>query len=150
MVAQVLADAEVPVRVVGRHAAKLGLCERWGIKSRHTKDVQPRGDQDVVVDCTGSADGLKKAAAMCRPRGTIVLKSTFAGGEPINLSPLVVDEISVVGSRCGPFRPAIKLLAERRVDVLPLISRRFTLDDAPAAVKHAGTPGVLKTIVTVK
>ena len=148
LVAQVLADAGCPVRVVGRHEAKLAVCERWGIKTRLADDVTPRGDQDVVIDCTGNAAGLATALAMCRPRGTLVLKSTFAAGEPVNLSPAVVDEITVLGSRCGPFRPAIAALAEGRVDVGPLISRRMRLDDGPEVLRTAARRGTLKVIVT--
>ena len=149
LVAQVLRDAGCPVRVVGRHEAKLALCERWGIKSRLSADVRPRGDQDVVVDCTGSAAGLETAVAMCRPRGTIVLKSTVAAGAPLNLSPAVVNELTILGSRCGPFKPAIKALAERRVDVHSLISRRMRLDDGPDLLRAAAAPGVLKVLVDI-
>jgi threonine dehydrogenase-like Zn-dependent dehydrogenase len=148
LVAQVLHDAKAAVRVVGRHEAKLALCERWGIKARLADEVQPRGDQDVVIDCTGSASGLKTALAMCRPRGTLVLKSTYAKPAEIDLSPAVVDEIKVIGSRCGPFKPALQLLAEARVDVHGLISRRMKLDDGPELLRAAGRPGVIKVLVT--
>ncbi len=149
LVAQVLHDADCAVRVLGRHEAKLALCERWGIKARLASEVQARQDQDVVVDCTGSAAGLEAAVAMCRPRGTVVLKSTVAAGAPLNLSLAVVNEITVLGSRCGPFKPAIKALAERRVDVHSLISRRMRLDDGPDLLRAASAPGVLKVIVNV-
>ena len=147
LVAQVLADAGCPVRVVGRHEAKLALCERWGIKTRLADDVTPRHDQDVVIDCTGNASGLATALAMCRPRGTLVLKSTFSAGEPVNLSPAVVSEVTVLGSRCGPFRPAIAALAEGRVEVHPLIARRMRLDDGPEVLRTAARRGVLKVLV---
>ena len=148
LVGQVLADAGCPVRVIGRHEKKLALCEKWGIKSRPVGEVRPRHDQDVVIDCTGSAAGLELSAAMCRPRGTLVLKSTVAGGAAMNLSGIVVDELTVVGSRCGPFRPAIQALAERRVDVGSLVSRRMKLDDGVEALRAAGQPGVLKVLLT--
>src|SRR5258708_36491879 len=102
---------------------KLALCEKWSIRSRPVVDIVPRHDQDVVVDCTGSASGFELAMAMVRPRGTIVLKSTVAQGKPLNLAPLVIDEINVIGSRCGPFREAIRALAEKSVDVASLIHR---------------------------
>ena len=89
--AQVLRNAGARVRMIGRNPAKLALCERWQIKSRSIGDIVPRGDQDVVVDCTGNADGFEIALAMTRPRGTLVLKSTFAAGKPLNLAPVVVD-----------------------------------------------------------
>jgi len=147
LVAQVVNNLGVPVRVIGRDAAKLSLCERWQIRSRHVKDIQPRQDQDVVIDCTGSADGLELAMRLVRPRGTLVLKSTFVPTRPVDLAPLVVNEINLVGSRCGPFAAAIALLADRAVDVASLISRRFKLAEAPAAIEHAQQPGVLKVLM---
>jgi threonine dehydrogenase-like Zn-dependent dehydrogenase len=86
---------------------------------------------------------------MVRPRGTIVLKSTAAAGKAVNLAPLVIDEINVVGSRCGPFREAIRALAEKRIDVASLIHRRMRLDQGVEAMELAGRPGVLKVIVTM-
>ena len=149
LVAQVLQDAGCPVRVIGRHPDKLALCEKWSIRSRPVSDVAPRHDQDVVVDCTGSASGFELAMQMVRPRGTIVLKSTVAAGKALNLAPLVIDEINVVGSRCGPFREAIRALAEKRVDVASLIHRRMRLDQGVDAIELAARPGVLKVILTM-
>jgi threonine dehydrogenase-like Zn-dependent dehydrogenase len=150
LVAQVLRDAGCPVRVLGRHPQKLALCEKWSIRSRPVADILPRHDQDVVVDCTGSAAGLELAMQMVRPRGTIVLKSTAAAGKSLNLAPLVVDEINLVGSRCGPFREAIRALAEKRIDVASLIHRRIRLDQGIEAMDLAGRPGVLKVILTME
>ena len=147
---QVLRNAGYPVRVVGKHAEKLALCERWQIRSRLLDDIVPRHDQDVVVDCTGSAAGLELAMAMVRPRGTVVLKSTVAAGRAVNLAPLVIDEVTVLGSRCGPFREAIRLLAEKRVDVVSLIGRRMRVEQGVEAMRVAGSPGVLKVIVTMR
>jgi threonine dehydrogenase-like Zn-dependent dehydrogenase len=149
LVAQVMRNAGYPVRVVGRHQAKLDLCERWSVPGRLVGDVTPRHDQDVVVDCTGSAAGFEMALAMVRPRGTVVLKSTVAAGKPLNLAPVVIDEVTVMGSRCGPFREAIRALAERQVDVTSLIHRRMKFDDAVEAMAVAGTPGVMKVVVGI-
>ena len=149
LVAQVLRNAGCPVRVIGKYPDKLALCERWQIRSRPLADIAPRHDQDVVVDCTGSAAGFELAMQMVRPRGTIVLKSTFAAGKPLNLAPLVIDEISVIGSRCGPFREAIRALAEKSVDVTSLIFRRMRLEQGVEAMDLAGRPGVLKVLLTV-
>jgi threonine dehydrogenase-like Zn-dependent dehydrogenase len=104
----------------------------------------------VVVDCTGSADGFEMAMQMVRPRGTIVLKSTVAQGKPLNLAPLVIDEVNVVGSRCGPFREALRALAEKRIDVASLIHRRMKLDQGVAAMELAGRPGVLKVLLSME
>ena len=150
LVAQVLRNAGCPVRVIGKHADKLALCEKWQIRSRPLDDIIPRHDQDVVVDCTGGADGLELAVQMVRPRGTVVLKSTFASGKPLNLAPVVIDEITIIGSRCGPFREAIRALSERQVDVTSLIYRRMKLEQGVEAMDLARRPGVLKVILTME
>jgi alcohol dehydrogenase len=150
LVAQVLRNANCPVRVIGRHAEKLALCEKWQIRSRPLADIAPRHDQDIVVDCTGSAAGFELAMQMVRPRGTIVMKSTVAAGKPMNLAPLVIDELTVIGSRCGPFREAIKALAEKQIDVASLIHRRLRLDQGLEAMDLAGRPGVLKVLLTME
>ena len=149
LVVQVLRNAGAKVRAVGRNPRTVALCERWGIRARLLDEITPRHDQDVVVDCTGSAAGLETAVAMCRPRGTLVLKSTVADGKPLNLAPVVVDEITVLGSRCGPFRPAIEALSRRDVDVYPLIDARMKLEDGVAAMQRAQQSGVLKVILTM-
>jgi threonine dehydrogenase-like Zn-dependent dehydrogenase len=147
LVAQVVRAAGAQVRVLGRHANKLQLCERWGIPGRLADDVRPRKDQDVVIDCTGRSNGFELATKLVRPRGTIVLKTTVADNRPLNLAPLVIDEVTLIGSRCGPFGPALKLLAEKRVDVASLISRRFRLERGVEAIAHAGRPGVMKVLI---
>jgi threonine dehydrogenase-like Zn-dependent dehydrogenase len=101
----------------------------------------------LVVEATGSEAGLAQAIAAVRPLGTLVLKTTLAVAHRIDLAPLVIDEIRVVGSRCGPFAPAIELLASGRLDPTPLIHERFPLDRAVRALKRAGEPGVLKVLV---
>lgn len=150
LVAQVLRNAGCPVRVIGKHPEKLAMCEKWSIRSRPLDDIKPRHDQDVVVDCTGSASGFDLAMQMVRPRGSIVLKSTFASAKPLNLAPLVIDEIVVIGSRCGPFREAIRALAEKSIDVVSLIHRRMKIEQGPEAITLAARPGVLKVILTME
>jgi len=157
--AQVLSKLNATVRCIGKHEAKLGLCEKWGVKHRLLGDVGLRQDQDIVVDCTGSATGLTTAMAMVRPRGTVVLKTTVApptvGGSgtapppPLDLSPLVINEVSVVGSRCGPFATAVEALSAGEVDVVSLISKRMKLADGAAALNTAAKPGVLKVLLEV-
>src|SRR5687768_8949587 len=148
--AQVLRNAGCPVRVIGKHADKLRLCDQWGIRSRPLAEITPRHDQDVVVDCTGSAEGLELAMQLVRPRGTIVLKSTVAEGKPINLAPIVIDEINVVGSRCGPFKEAIKALSEKSVDVTSMIHRRMKIEQGVEAIELAAKSGVLKVLLTME
>jgi threonine dehydrogenase-like Zn-dependent dehydrogenase len=166
LVAQVLRNAGVPVRVVGHHPQKLALCEKWQVRSRPQSEIVPRHDQDVVVDCTGSPGGLALAVQMTRPRGTIVLKSTFAadrhsnpagdgGGagtpadQAVNLAPVVVNEITIVGSRCGPFREAIRALTEKTIEIASLVHRRMRLEQGVEALALAARPGVLKVILTM-
>jgi len=148
LVAQVLRNAGCPVRVIGKHAAKLAMCEKWQIRSRALQDIVPRHDQDVVVDCTGSAGGFELAMQMVRPRGTIVLKSTAAVGKPLNLAPLVIDEITLIGSRCGPFREAIRALEEKSIDVVSLITRRMKIEQGAEAMDLAGRSGVMKVMLS--
>src|SRR3954464_7783726 len=150
LVAQVLRDAGCPVRVIGKHPDKLALCEKWSIRSRPLADIAPRHDQDVVVDCTGSAGGFELAMQMVRPRGTIVLKSTAAQGKPLNLAPLVIDQINVIASPCGPFREAITALAEKRIHVASLIHRRMRIEQGVEAMELAARPGVLKVLLTME
>jgi len=149
LVARVLHLVGAEVLVVGRHPAKLALLEAAGIAAR----LDPPAERaDIVVECTGRAAGLAQAMRLVRPRGTLVLKSTVAvdpqaGAAPLDLAPLVVDEITVVGSRCGPFGPALRLLAEHRLDVTPLISAEYRLVEGVAAFAHAGQRGTLKVLL---
>jgi threonine dehydrogenase-like Zn-dependent dehydrogenase len=147
LVAQVMAKLNATVRVVGRHESKLTLCDKWGIKHRPEAEVIPRADQDIVVDCTGSAQGLDLAMRLVRPRGRIVLKTTTFNQTGVDLSPLVIHEIQLIGSRCGPMPDALRMLAEESVDVLSLITRRFKLDQADKALAAAGHPDAVKVLI---
>lgn len=147
---QVLSQLNATVRVVGKHPDKLQLAEKWGIKHRLLEDIGLRKDQDIVIDCTGKADGLTTAMAMVRPRGTIVMKTTVAPSNMpagFDLSPLVVDEINLIGSRCGPFDEALRQIGDGRVDVVSLISRRMKLADGVEAMKVAKRPDVIKVLL---
>ncbi len=128
LVAQVLRNAGAEVALVGR-------------------DAKPRGGFDLVVEATGSPEGMRRAIGLVRPRGTIVWKSTHHAPARFDASPLVVNEITVVGSRCGPFAPALALLRERHVDVGPLLSAILPLGDAPRALRLAGRRGVKKVLL---
>ncbi len=149
--AQVLSQLNATVRCVGKHTDKLALCEKWGVKHRLLDDVGLRADQDIVVDCTGSPTGLTTAMQMVRPRGKIVLKTTTAphnNRQPgVDLSPLVIHEIELIGSRCGPFPEALAALAAEQIDVLSLISRRMKLADSPDALNTAQHPDVIKVLL---
>jgi len=136
--------------MVGRHPAKLEAAEKQGVQTVLEGDFVPAKAADVVVDATGSASGFELAMRTVRPRGTIVLKSTFAAAGGLNLAPLVIDEITVVGSRCGPFPEAIAALARREVDVAALISAEFPLADGPAALAAAGNGNNIKVLLDVR
>jgi 2-desacetyl-2-hydroxyethyl bacteriochlorophyllide A dehydrogenase len=146
LVARTLALAGHRPTVVGRHPRKLALLSRLGIATAAAADLPPR-EADVVVECTGKPDGLALARAAVRPRGTIVLKSTYHGEVPVNLSGIVVDEVTLVGSRCGPFGPALELLAGGALEVADMVDHRFALDDGVAAFAAAAAPGVLKVLI---
>ena len=146
LVAQVLASAGAQVRAVGKHAAKLAMLERRGIATTMLSDWLPE-PTSVVVEATGSPAGFACALAAVRPRGTLVLKTTLAESPAVDLSPLVINEIQVVGSRCGPFSPALRALENADVDVSPLISDRVALRDATRALELAAAPGALKILI---
>lgn len=145
LVAQVLASTGAHVLAVGKHDDKLAILRRRGIETVALDDWQ-RARADVVVEATGSAGGFALAVAATRPRGTLVLKSTVAERAPLNLAPLVVDEITVVGSRCGAFEPALQALANGTVDVRRLIAARYALNDGAEAIRAARS-GKLKILI---
>jgi threonine dehydrogenase-like Zn-dependent dehydrogenase len=148
LVAQTLTLTGCALDACGRDPGKLALLAERGIATLAPAAVAPRA-YDLVVDCTGSPDGFALARRAVRPRGTIVLKSTYAGSLTVDASALVVDEITVVGSRCGPFAPALCLLAEGRVQVEPLISARYPLAQGLAALAYAARPAALKVLLEV-
>lgn len=147
--AQVLHGAGCQVTAVGKHRAKLAILDELGIPTALLNDVEPERTADLVVDCTGSPTGLPTACQFVKPRGTIVLKTTVAGDSGPSLAPIVIDEITLVGSRCGPFDRALQALQNREVHVTPLISARYPLEDALTALKAAQTPPNLKVLLDV-
>ena len=146
LAAQVLAAAGARVLAVGRHQRKLEVLRGRGIETV-TLDAWDRTRADVVVEATGTAAGFALAVAATRPRGTVVLKSTVAHAAPLHLAPVVIDELTVVGSRCGPFAPALDALARGTVDVTSLISARRPLREGVEALRLAAEPGVVKVLL---
>jgi threonine dehydrogenase-like Zn-dependent dehydrogenase len=146
LVSQSIALTGCELLVVGRHDAKLALLAGRGIATVRADGVAP-GRFDVAVECTGNPDGFAVAVRALRARGTLVLKSTYAGALTFDAAGVVVNELTLVGSRCGPFAPALRLLAERRVAVEPLIHARYPLRAAIAAFAHAQREGVLKVLL---
>lgn len=153
LAAQVLAMSGCDLTMIGKHREKLALVEQRGIPTRSLNDIEnlSKGGAraDVVVEGTGSAIGLELALRLVRPRGTIILKSTVADKSTLNLAPIVVDEIRIQGSRCGPFPPALRALSRGIVDVKPLISATYSLNEGLQAFEKAKENGVLKVLVRI-
>ena len=141
--AQVLHLTGCDLLAVGRHVNKLMILKMRGIATSVDPD-SIRGGFDVVVECTGQADGFEMARRLLRPRGALVLKSTFHGAQDMAFAPIVIDEISIVGSRCGPFEPALRLLEKNLVDVESMISAEFPLSRGVEAFQAATRAGMLK------
>jgi threonine dehydrogenase-like Zn-dependent dehydrogenase len=146
LAAQVLAQAGADVLAVGKHDEKLAILQRRGIGTVRLERWD-RARAHLVVEATGSAAGCALAVAATLPRGTLVLKSTVARTVPLDLAPLVIDEITVVGSRCGPFAPALQALVAGSVDVRPLIAARVPLRDGAKAMRIAAQAGTLKVLI---
>ncbi|HZU24589.1 MAG TPA: alcohol dehydrogenase catalytic domain-containing protein [Bryobacteraceae bacterium] len=146
LVAQVLHAHGARVIQYGRHREKLRISEAAGIETRIASKL-PRKHFEYVVDATGSRDGLAQAVSMTRPRGTVVLKSTVHGLVPLDTAPVIVDEITLVGSRCGRFEPALKLLRAGSVRVDRMITDEFPLSQAERAFERAAENGVLKVLL---
>ncbi len=144
--AQVLRLTGEYITVVGKHQDKLDMLKKLGVQTVMLTDWKHR-HADIVVEATGSASGLKMALDTVRPRGTLVLKSTVAENHTLSLVPLVINEVTVVGSRCGLFPPALKALAQKSVTVTPLIERIYPLSEGMDAVTHASRPGALKVLL---
>jgi threonine dehydrogenase-like Zn-dependent dehydrogenase len=146
LIARVLALSGCELEVLGRHARKLELLAGHGIRTlAFESPVEAR--YDLVIECTGNDAGFAIALDAVRPRGVLVMKSTYAGKLTLDASRIVVDEITVVGSRCGPFQPALKLLAERRVEVADLIDASFPLERGLEACARAQEHGTLKVLL---
>jgi threonine dehydrogenase-like Zn-dependent dehydrogenase len=144
--AQVLRLTGAKLTALGKHQDKLDLIRRTGVRTTLLNEWEPRLF-DVVVEATGSAAGLELAISAVRPRGTLVLKSTIAGAHQVSLAPLVINEINLVGSRCGIFSDALEALAARQISVVPLIEQVYPLAQGIEAIQHAGRPGARKILL---
>jgi threonine dehydrogenase-like Zn-dependent dehydrogenase len=146
--AQALALTGAPLLLIGKHPEKLRIAGGRGIETATLAQVEKRVRHfDVVVEASGSESGFALALSLLRPRGVLVLKSTFKGATSIDAARIVVDEISVVGSRCGRFAPALRLLRTGAVDVLSLISEEYSLADGVRAIERATEQGVIKVLL---
>jgi threonine dehydrogenase-like Zn-dependent dehydrogenase len=147
LIAQTLALTGCDLHVVARHVYQQKILAERGIRTIAEVEIQP-GRWDIVVEATGSAGGFSLARRAIRPRGTLVMKSTYKGEISVNFSSIVVDEVNIVGSRCGPFEPALRLMEKGQVDPSVLIAAEFRLGEALSAFERAAQPGILKVLVT--
>ncbi len=148
LAAQVVLLKGASVTLVGKYRSKLSILKKRAIKKRTRRGFHGK-DFDIVIDCTGSADGIKTAMMTVRPRGTVVVKTTTTHQRSVDFNNLVINEISLIGSRCGPFLPAIRALEDGTIKVRPLISRVFPFKDAHKAFHYASGKGVLKVILKI-
>ena len=147
LIAQVLAAHGAKVAQFGRHRNKLAIAAAAGVETAIAGNRLPRAAYPVVVDATGSAEGLRAAVAMTEPRGTVVMKSTVHGAVALDAAPVIVNEITLVGSRCGRFEPALRLLKAGKLHVRAMIADRLPLREAPRAFARAAEKGVLKVLL---
>jgi len=148
LIAQTLVLTGCDLRVVARYAHQQSLLRARGIRVIAEEEIKP-WRWDIVVEATGSPSGFSLARQAIRPRGTLVLKSTYKGEMSVNFSSVVVDEINIIGSRCGPFEPALRLMETRQVDPTVLIADEFKLDDSLKAFERAAETGVLKVLIGI-
>jgi len=149
LVAQVLATKGCKLTVIGRNRHKLLLCEKKGIQGIHVDELAPRQDRALVVECTGSPQGLDVAMRLVRPKGTIVLKSICGATGEVSLAPVVLNEVNLLGSRSGPFPEAINALARKEIDVRSMISRTYPIEQAADAVEATRNPDNVKVLLKV-
>jgi threonine dehydrogenase-like Zn-dependent dehydrogenase len=147
LIAMVLSAYGHRVHQFGRHSEKLGIARRAGVETELAHDTLPEMAYDWAVDATGSPEGLRQAVRMARPRGTVILKSTVHGLVGVDTAPVIVNEITLVGSRCGRFEPALDLLTRNLIPVEELISEQLPLADAPRAFERAARKGALKVLL---
>jgi len=135
------------VVLVGKHQSKLEIAKKQGVKTALLGDFAISPDYDVVVEATGTINGFETALALTKPRGVLVLKSTVASGKELNLAPIVINEITVLGSRCGLFAPALRLLEQGKIDFAPFISAVYPADKAIEAFEKNKESAVLKVLL---
>ena len=135
------------VTLVGKHQNKLDIAQAQGVKTMLLDDLEVKPEWDIVIEATGSISGFENAMALTKPRGVLVLKSTVAGSKEINLAPVVINEITVLGSRCGQFKPTLRLLENGKIDFKPLISGIYNVDDAIKAFEKNKEKDTLKVLL---
>ncbi len=137
------------VLLVGKHQNKLDIAAAQGVKTQLLSEFTPEKKFDIVVEATGSASGFETSMSLTKPRGVLVLKSTVASGKELNLAPIVIDEITVLGSRCGQFPPALRLLKNNRIDFTPFITKTYSIDEALEAFEANKSKESLKILIKI-
>ena len=137
------------VVLVGKHQNKLDIASAQGVKTKLLNELKQDEQYDVVVEATGSASGFETSMALTKPRGVLVLKSTVATGKELNLAPIVINEITILGSRCGQFGPALRLLENNRIDFTPFISKVYPIDNAIEAFEANKAKETLKILIKI-
>ena len=150
IIALALNVAGLDITLVGKHEEKLNIAKAQGVKTELLNNLKIEKAYDFVVEATGSITGFETSLALTKPRGTLILKSTIAASKEFNLAPIVIDEITVLGSRCGQFAPALRMLEQKRIDVKPLISDIYAIDDSIEAFERNKEKSSVKVLVKVK
>ena len=148
-IALVLNALNVDLVHIGKHENKLEISRKAGVKTKLLKDLEDSDNKsfDIVIEATGSTGGFETSLALTKPRGVLVLKSTIAAKEGLNLAPVVIDEITVLGSRCGQFEPALRLMGAKKLDIKPLISEVYPIDKALEAFEKNKQKDILKILL---
>ena len=148
-IALVLNALNVDLIHIGKHENKLEISRKAGVKTKLLKDLEDSDNKsfDIVIEATGSTGGFETSLALTKPRGVLVLKSTIAAKEGLNLAPVVIDEITVLGSRCGQFEPALRLMGAKKLDIRPLISEIYPIDKALEAFEKNKQKDILKILL---
>lgn len=149
LIAQVIKSTNAELTVMGKHPDRLAHLKSWGINTCLLEQLDD-GRYEVVIEASGSPQGLETALGRVMPRGTLVLKTTTASHPGVNLADIVINEIKLIGSRCGPYTPAIRALAAKQVHIEPLVSNQCSLDQGLKAFQAASGSGTLKIIVRMK
>jgi len=147
LIALALNASGLDVTLVGKHQEKLDIAKNQGVKTQLLNKLEVKKEWDYVVEATGSISGFETSVSLVKPRGTLVLKSTIVGGKEFNFSALVVDELTIVCSRCGRFKPALRMLEQKRIDVKPLISKVYDVNDAIKAFEANASKETIKVLL---
>ena len=137
------------VLLVGKHQNKLDIAKAQGVETKLLSEFKLKKKYDVVVEATGTASGFETSIALTKPRGVLVLKSTVATGKELNLAPIVIDEITVLGSRCGQFAPALRMLKNNRINFTPFITKTYSIDEALEAFEANKAKESLKILIKI-